>query len=147
MKSNNKGFTLIELIATIVILGIVASIGSYAITEIIKSSKKNNLNLLKNNIQSAAEMLYQDCKYVTGPSTLTNNECYFNGGSSSGYLQVSLGKLVDTGYLTSNSTKEQSGKLYNPETDEEISSCIIKISMSQAKINVEAVTQDDKCPK
>ena len=37
---NNKGFTLIELIATIVVLAVVMGIGSYAITGLIQRGLK-----------------------------------------------------------------------------------------------------------
>ena len=115
----NKGFTLIELIATIVILGLVATIGSYAISTTIKNSKEKNYELLIANIESAAEMYYQDCKYVS--------MCTFQNPGSSEYLQVSLNTLLANGFLTSNKTKSQSGKLYNPKTDDEISECTIII--------------------
>jgi len=144
---NKKGFTLIELIATIVILGIVASIGSYAITEIIKSSKEKNYQLLVENIETAAEMLYQDCKYVTGPSSDTGNECHFYGTSPNDYLQVSLSKLITAGFLSSNKTKEQTGVLYNPKEDnKEISGCIIQIKKVSGKIKVTSASSDSYCP-
>jgi len=139
----NKGFTLIELIATIVVLGIVASIGSYAISEIIKSSKEKNYDLLVENIESAAEMLYQDCKYITDSTSV---ECSFNGSGSNEYLEVKLKALLTSGFLSSNKTKEQTGSLYNPKTNEEISDCIIKIQKENGKIKVTAVTTTSKCP-
>ena len=44
---NNKGFTLIELIATIALLAIIATISFVSINEVIKNSKiKNCENLL-----------------------------------------------------------------------------------------------------
>ncbi len=135
----NKGFTLIELIATIVILGLVATIGSYAISTTIKNSKEKNCELLIANIKTAAEMYYQDCKYITGPT----GACTFNNNE----LSVTLETLIANGFLTSNKTKSQSGKLYNPKNDDEISACEIKIVKEQENINVkEKNSNDTKCP-
>ena len=135
----NKGFTLIELIATVVILGLVTTIGSYAISTTIKNSKEKNYELLIANIESAAEMFYQDCKYVTG----SIGSCQFK---QDGSLEVSLETLISNGFLTSNKTKNQTGKLYNPKTDEEIKDCIIRIQKEQNRIKVEQVSTDAKCP-
>lgn len=60
-KTNNKGYTLVELIATIVILALVMGIGAYSITAIINSSKEKNYELLIKEIKNAVELVYQDC--------------------------------------------------------------------------------------
>ena len=53
---NNKGFTLVELIATIVVLALVMGLASYSIVGIIKRSKEKNYELLVTNI-------LLDCKF------------------------------------------------------------------------------------
>ena len=59
---NTKGFTLVELIATIVLLSLVMGIGAFSITQIIKSAKEKDYKLLIENINNAAELYYQECK-------------------------------------------------------------------------------------
>ena len=63
-KIDDKGFTLIELIVTIVILGLVLSIGGYSIIRVMNSAKETDYDLLIENIKAAAEVYYQECKYA-----------------------------------------------------------------------------------
>ena len=44
-KMNNGGFTLVELLATIVLLALVIGIASYSINAIIKNSQEKNYQL------------------------------------------------------------------------------------------------------
>lgn len=60
---NNKGFTLIELIATIALLAIIATISFVSINEVIKNSKIKNCENLINNIKSAAKEYASDNRY------------------------------------------------------------------------------------
>ena len=51
-KIDNSGFTLIELIATIVLLVIVMSIGVFSFSAIIKNAKEKNYSLLIKEIKT-----------------------------------------------------------------------------------------------
>ncbi len=67
-KMNNGGFTLVELLATIVLLALVIGIASYSINAIIKNSQEKNYQLLINNIYDATEVYYQECKFIRNMS-------------------------------------------------------------------------------
>ena len=62
-KMNRKGFTLIELIATIVLLGIIASISFVSIYRVIEKNKEDNCKILVNNIKAAANEYASDNRY------------------------------------------------------------------------------------
>ena len=135
---NNKGFTLIELIVTIVILAIVMSFGAYSIISIINATKEQNYQTLVKNIKSAVESYAIECKY----SKTDNIDCTDK--------QITLGELVKYGYLSGNSkddtTKEYT--LINPKDNKSISNCIVKYAEnSKGKITVTAVTTTGSCPK
>lgn len=137
---NNKGFTLIELIATIVILALVMGISTYSISAIIKNSKEKNYELLINNIKDAAENYYQECKYSnnTGITCSTDDE---------GKLITTLKALVKYGYLKSNDTESSSSQmLINPKDNVDIINCQIKITYSGGNINVVANEPTGSCP-
>ena len=63
---NNKGFTLVELIATIALLAIIAIISFVSINAVIDSSKINECNVLVNNIKSATKEYISDNRYSLG---------------------------------------------------------------------------------
>lgn len=137
---NNRGFTLVELIATIVILGVVLSITGFAITTVIENARKKNYELLITDIKSAAELYYQECTYMA-PSSLTKDENNICDLSS-----ITLGDLVKYGYLSSNDTTENNtSKVIHPDTEKDISSCRIKFTFENDKIKVTAVTTEN-CP-
>ena len=49
---NNKGFTLVELLGTIVILAIIVGISSYSIITVLNNTKKKNYQFLVDKIKS-----------------------------------------------------------------------------------------------
>ncbi len=157
MKLNKKGFTLIELIATIVILGLVASIGAYSITKVMEQSRKNNYNLLVANIHSAAVNYYNYCRFEYSSKTIVDsgspngNNCTFlkNASNSMTLTNVTLGRLVAAGFLTSNKTKEDvGGRLYHPETNDEMSNCKIEIKLVNDKAMVSSLSTGTAfCPQ
>lgn len=133
---NNLGFTLIELIATIVILTLVMGISTYSISAIIKNSKEKNYELLINNIKDAAETYYQECKY----SNNTGITCSSDGTTT-------LGQLVTYGYLKSNDSESSSSqKIVNPKDNKDITNCQIQITYNAGSIEVKANEPTGSCP-
>lgn len=135
MKTNNKGFTLIELLATIVLIAIVAGFGTYSITNVIKSSKEKNYQLLIKNIKSAAEVYYQECRY-DDKATSNGAICeFFNNGEYAGYW-IPLIELVNQGYLTGNAKEKNTGNyiVVDTKTNKNIGNCNIGVGY---KINDE----------
>ena len=63
MKVNKKGFTLIELIVTIMLLAIIVLIALPSINGILDKNEKNNCNSLKRSIVEAAKLYASDNRY------------------------------------------------------------------------------------
>ena len=133
MKYNNKGFTLVELLAAIILLAIVAGFGTYAITHIIKSSKEKNYQLLVKNIKDAAGVYYQECRYerkasVTGEYEGAICEVTPSNFQIDGYT-IPLRALVQQGYLVGNAKNETTGEyiLVDPRTNNGIGDCYIAV--------------------
>lgn len=140
---NNKGFTLVELLGTIIILAIVLSITGYAITGVITSARQKNYELLITDIKSAVELYYQECTYM---STTTLNEHVCNDGQ---VRNITLGELVIYGYLTGNDSTESDNamRVIDPNTKEDISDCQIKITYESDVIKITPVNKSSKCPE
>ena len=63
MKLNNKGFTLVEVLAVVVILGVLSTIMITSVGSMINKNKEDNLNNLKKSILSAAKVYISDHRY------------------------------------------------------------------------------------
>ena len=136
IRLNRNGFTLIELLAVLMLLAIIMGISGYSIVGVLKSSRENNYNLLIENINSAVEQYYVECKY-DDKSSITCSD------------QITLGNLVEFGYLKGNSTNDDdTSSLINPKDNKNIDACVIKYSFSDGKIIIDAVTPrvNESCP-
>lgn len=132
-KLNKKGFTLVELIATIVVLALVVSISAYAITNIINSAKEKNYELLIKNIKDASETYYQECKYSNN-SGITCDDT------------VKLQDLVNYGYLKGNGTKDNKMVIVNPKNNIDIGECSIAVKYENGKLTIESMSNNNSCP-
>ena len=81
---NNRGFTLVELLTVVVILGLISSIGVISYNKVINKGYINYYNSLENSLEVAATSYYKDnrskrpgngevCSYVTVDELVNNN--------------------------------------------------------------------------
>lgn len=144
MKNNRLGFTLVELLATIVLLGIVTGITGYAITNLIKSSKEKDYELLVGEIKDAIEIYYEECKY-SKTSSLDNCPSI----ESDGYYKITLGTLVEYGFLKGNATDNSNGNstLVNPKDNENIASCEVEYKYNDGNMDISFISSSNiSCP-
>lgn len=85
-RINNKGFSLIEILAVVVILGIVSTIGIFSVTRLIDSSKKHYYESQQNNLVLAARAYVDDHKEVL-PRNIGEKK------------KIELKKLYDNNYI------------------------------------------------
>ena len=135
---NRKGFTLVELLATLIILAVVMSLGTYSIISIINNSKNKNYDLLISNIKDSAETYYQECRFA-------NNSGITCTKDGDGYT-TTLGDLVEYGYLKGNSTDDNKKyTIVNPLDDKSIATCQIRVSYNN-DITITAINPTGSCP-
>jgi len=79
--NNKKGFTLVELLAVIIIIGVIASITIISVNKTINNSKNSLSKVQKKNIEEAAEAYY------------------IKEGMSAGTSCVNVSNLVNNGYI------------------------------------------------
>lgn len=126
IKLNNKGFTLVEILAVIAILGILATITIPTVGTLIETNKENSMDNLKKSIISAAKIYISDNRYKI---KLANDSCEPDNtrnistinDSSEMFIKKNFGKLkiqtlVDAGNLTTN----KDGKILNPIDNKEL---------------------------
>lgn len=79
------GFTLVELIGVIIILGVIALITFPIIDKTIKNSKQQALERIIDNIEESAYSVENDIGYSTQYNILTLNELI-----SKGFLKIKI---------------------------------------------------------
>ena len=91
MKKNNRGFTLVELLATIAILGLVVSITVFTGIRLIKNGREKTYQTTKSNIE----------KYAGNYLIENSDRLFYLSDSKAGieYQCVTLKNLIDTGYF------------------------------------------------
>ena len=116
MKINNKGFTLVELLAVVVILSVLMAIMVPSVSYIIKKNKEDSYSNLQKSIITAAKAYISDNRYDIKLST--NNVCVDdvtnilkikNISLENSKLPISL--LINMQYLSADS----SGNIINPK--------------------------------
>lgn len=119
IKLNYKGFTLVELLAVIAIMGMLAVIMVPTISGVIEENKTNNSENLKNSIKSSARAYISDNRYEIklDDSSCANDirNITFIGNDYIDESKITVELLVNKGYLKSNS-----GNIINPETNKPI---------------------------
>ena len=92
LKKDSKAFTLVELLATIAILGLVISITVFTGIRLIKNGKEKTYQTTKNNIE----------KYASNYLIENGDRLFYlskNDKSDIEYQCVTLKNLIDTGYF------------------------------------------------
>ena len=87
-----NGFTLVELLATIVVLAIICGIVIYVTINVINDTKDKSYKVIINNIENVA-MEYA----IENKNNIVWN--YNNIDDSEQYYCVNIQKLIDTGYF------------------------------------------------
>lgn len=109
---NKKGFTLVELLITIVIVGIVASLASYGAISVSNATKKNLLTAKIELIESGATSYGEDYPY-----RLTDT-CNIDHQPVQNCLNITVFDLIEEGYISSTETCNNIPCLKNNVTGE-----------------------------
>ena len=146
---NNKGFTLVELLAVIVVLAIIVSI---AVPSTISVSRKVKANLYCekiNSIVNAASLYGEDHKESFGETfNLESKNCYdekadqyynVEGGSVIG-KKITVGFLIDEGYLKKD--KSEDGRAIDPRTNEDMENKELLVYLKYGRIYVHFDDED-----
>ena len=141
MKMNEKGFTLVEVLAVIVILSVIMSIMIPNVYHLIQKGKNDNYDALKNNIVIAAKNYVSDYRYdivvdgvCSGPEKSSGGQknilSIHNTNLSSSKLSIDT--LMNKKYL-----KNETGEVKDPRNGK-----ILNISNSFVTIKYNCRTLD-----
>lgn len=156
-KLNNKGFTLIEILAVIVILAVLGLIAIPSVISTINKGKDTSYDIMINNIITGSKSLYEEIEYngmVLYKYNTTDGQTAETLKINSGVIETNLQTLVSNGFLTgannnSNSSNKNKKILLDPKTKEDIGNCQIKITKTKDVNGIVkyAITKNDSEPK
>lgn len=138
-KLNRNGFTLVELLAVIVILAVLALVAMPNVTRLMKDSRKNAFITEVENFVTYAQTSYTNSQ-INGTITNSADESLITGqtfnNASYDYYCVSYAKLVSGGFIQKSNGDNYKGifEIYMP-TDGTSSKTVIYMSNGSYQIN------------
>ncbi|MEW5905606.1 MAG: prepilin-type N-terminal cleavage/methylation domain-containing protein [Elusimicrobiota bacterium] len=105
MKNSKKGFTLIELMIVVAIIGILAAIAIPKFADLINKSKEGATKGALSSVRSAINVYYGDNEgwYPAGPAAAAATDSILAGALAPKYInEIPQAKLPGTGHADSN---------------------------------------------
>lgn len=144
---NNKGYTLIEILAVVAILGMVIAIMIPNVTKLIDRNEQNNKEQLNKSIISAAKLYITDYKYkitldttsgiCSNTITTLNIKSIDDSNEELNTLtnsQIKISTLIEEGNLKT----DKEGNIYNPMNKTQK----LKLNESYITIKYDCQTKD-----
>ena len=120
---NNKGFTLVEILAVVVLLGIIIIIVAPNISKSNDNTKKKLLDNKINQIKKVAVTYGQDNKNEF------ENECTIDGNKYD-CIEIKVSNLIENNYINA----ESDNNIINPYNNKKLNNCIIQVYKKYGKI-------------
>lgn len=100
---NNKGFTLVEFLVTLLIVGIIFTVSNYVITNTFSMTNENALEITINNIKSSSkDYIYE----------FIDNSDWIDNYDNTEYICISIGNLIEKGYFNDSILNDRVRKEY-----------------------------------
>ena len=121
MNLNNKGFTLVEVLAVVVIMSILIAIMIPNVSNLITEQKQNATNEIKRSLKSAARIYISDNKYkievigICPQNPTSTNKLNVKKTGEVENSKITVAKLIELGNL-----KEMKSGIKNPSDSKKI---------------------------
>ena len=138
---NRKGLTLIELLAVIILIALIAVLIVPNILDTMTKSKEASYQLLVKNIVTSAKTYYEECEYgdLSNRTKYGSYACQINNNT----ITTTLGTLANTGMLTVSdvdpNNKDKKVVLDPRDTKKNMSACQIKITKKREETNINGI--------
>lgn len=119
-KLNNKGFTLVEVLAVVVILSVLLAIMVPSVNHLISKNKENNYKDFENGLLQATKVLLSDYRYEISISGSCSNESEEKDVLKIGEYALSNSKLTIRSLVEENNiSTDVDGNIHNPKNKEQ----------------------------
>ena len=150
---DNRGFTLVEVLAVIVIIGVVSGIAAPGVLSLINTSKNKSYDIMIDDIRVASEKMYEEVEFLgvsNGNDIIVEEIALYNMGGkdtdsvkiniASKVMEINLQTLVGNGFLTGSSndgsgSNENKRVIKEPRNNEDIGDCVINITKVVNEVN------------
>lgn len=136
---NNKGFTLIEIIAVIVILSIVLMVGVYALNGYLIKGREKSFNLLVNSFQDSVRTAFTACESDSSDSSFCANHPLPEPGQSA---TITLSELIDNGYIEPVKNPWNKNELCNGASTVEVTRNLVEVKHKKKDETIEILGTD-----
>ena len=136
-RINNKGFTLVEVIAVVVIIALLGRIAIPNVISTINKGKDTSYEILVEDIKIAAKQLFEEVEFMKVTlyqySSYGVSELPISIDESTSTINTNLQTLVSNGFLSGINNQDRGGSnknykiITNPKNGLDIGYCTIKI--------------------
>ncbi len=130
----NKGFTLVELMAVLVLIVIIASIGYAGITAVQRNINQNLWEATVEEIETGAVKYGQDNLNVLN----TNETCNIDGSETRNCIEVTVEFLINSNYIDTDEVDDSEKEIItNNVTGEIVNDNIVCIYLENNRVYAE----------
>ena len=127
----NKGFTLVELMAVLVLIVIISTIGYAGITIVNNNIEKNLWNTTVEEIETGAVKYGQDNLNVLN----TNETCNIDGSETRNCIEVTVEFLINSNYIDTDEVDDSEKEIItNNVTGEIVNDNIVYIYLENNRV-------------
>ena len=156
---NNKGFTLVEILAVIVIIALLGILITPGILNVINNSKNASNEILYSNIRTSAIEMYEEIEYMkitfnkyTSAGKQTDEVSIIESNSTK-YIEINIQTLVNNGFLSGVSNEGNdnlNSKIVINSDNKDIGDCLIKViktkNNNKVSYEIESISDNEICP-
>lgn len=135
---NKKGFTLVELLSVIVLIGLLLGLAIPGINKISSNMKKKSYSKKVSLVESAAILWGQDNRTLLQ----TNNDCKLSTGETVSCSKITITRLIEDNYLDSDNN---SGEYTNPKNNKDMKSCTVFVHKENNRVYAELDNSGENC--